>query len=635
MRTRFVLRRALANLSRYPEGYIFAWRGHNGPLLTPPNLIAVQRQDGTWYRRVRNITQDGPMPYTMQWYQQYLRAHDLPVWFLSLEHIAIIDGDAEAESLGLTNSLSPLPTPAPQRVAEFMQRSAHYILPGLRGPDLPFPIDLDATQRARLRFRFPATAANASIDPDNRVYVLPSGHITIRLRHRQGSAGALEGTDVRDEPVEADQVQWREETGSSHLASYRIEGRRVGLPAGVNRDRTQEATTARAHGGWVDLDEQPRGLGSLCWLDERVDSQIARDAGFASPQEVLWARERGDLDDVPTNNRPMTVWFPDPRYLDPVTHPRGEGRWEYLTTYAERQAHMNLGNQEAFPDDPTPTADLVWNRRDIARRTRRADDTQGIQMVWVPAARSPSPVLDNPDRPSSKSPTPDPSDTRVDSQTSLTHRPENDGVHDQTGVEGERVWQTVRIKGNIRTMDRSPAHANEPQEWKTWSVDQGGKWVQWHRYRELLRDWNEDLVMSLNKWREQTQRRAGFYAKRRDNRPSYTSEQRTWVFGYVKAAGGNRPDMSISDIAREFNRRFSQSRNDGGIQALVDNLRSEYEKFGGNQKPTSGRGRRKSKKRPATEPEPESRDDEEGNVEKDNDQRDGKDEGERDDGADE
>ena len=62
------MRRNLAALAWYPDGYWFLNELDEGvqqfvQLLTPPDQIAVQHDDGTWSRRVRIVDQDGPAPY--------------------------------------------------------------------------------------------------------------------------------------------------------------------------------------------------------------------------------------------------------------------------------------------------------------------------------------------------------------------------------------------------------------------------------------------------------------------------------------------------------------------------------------------------------------------------------------------
>ena len=595
IRNRFRIRRSLANLSRYPEGYAIVLplggRRHEVVLLTPPDLVAVQRADGTWYRRARNVAEDGLMPYTFAWYQEYLVEHDLPYYFMRPELYNMLEGTAEADALGITNSLAALPDPDYTWTRRRYPQAIQYLLPDSDVSTNTTPVDINAAQAERLGMRFPAITVNTEVFDDYRVYVHPTGHLTVRYTH-DNSADAVDRTQFRT----------LYESRSSYLASYRIEGREMGITASNNRDRTQESANARANGGIVDSDEQPNGLGQFDWLDREVDAEIAMQYGLNRPEGVMRARENGVLTNVPLRHRPLTVWRPDLRFLNPSVQPEGQGRWEYTTIPSRDLAWMNLGNQEHFDNIPHPTATQVFDRRrqtrdEIARgdRSLDADTTIGIDIVWVPTVSPGDLVLDPP-----RSPTPPQEDGLIDPKTGLAHQPKNDGKHDQTGVEGERNWQTIKINGKIFTLDRSRAHKDSVQEWKSWTVNAKGQWYQWKQYSSI--DWtNEVSVESMNKWREQATRRVGFYPKRELDRPDYTQPERTWVFGYVKDSKGERPTTTIAEITRLFNERFVPQRDEIGIQSLIDRLRKEYRKNGGNQKPNHGRGRRSSAAPTATD----------------------------------
>jgi hypothetical protein len=90
-------------------------------------------------------------------------------------------------------------------------------------------------------------------------------------------------------------------------------------------------------------------------------------------------------------------------------------------------------------------------------------------------------------------------------------------------------------------------------------------------------------INRLNKHREQTHQRAKVWAKRRETkREDYTQEENEYIWDLVAAAEGNRPAMSLSNITREFNRRFGSRvmRNETGIQSLVDRLRKMHKEHG-------------------------------------------------------
>lgn len=176
----------------------------------------------------------------------------------------------------------------------------------------------------------------------------------------------------------------------------------------------------------------------------------------------------------------------------------------------------------------------------------------------------------------------------VDLDSGLAHDPENRGENDQTGELEEYRYSTISLNSKSYTIDRSRAHADQVQEWKSWAVSTKGKWYQWKRYSAL--DWtNASEVEKMNKWRHQALKRAGFMPPR-SNRPrwDYAPEERDWVFQYVKAAEGGELATSIEELTRQFNLQFGDTRDVIGIQSLVSRLRKEYAIYDGEQKP-SGR----------------------------------------------
>lgn len=343
MRDRYRLRRQLANWAQFPEGYEFMHAVAGGPpraivLLTPPDQVAVRREDGTWIRRPRNEEEDGPEPYTMEWYLAYLRAHDLPLWFLRPEHLACVDNDAEAKFLGYNNSSSRVLPPTHYLEMRYPE------VPLYPGPDIysngeAYALNITETQLRRLARRFPATMANANAG-GYRIFVLPSGHIVIR--HRR--------TKHRERLADAAWVDWQPETALNMRASYRVEG--VTTPPTITRpaSRHVERQTMRDAGPMVrmvDLDQVPHGLGTWGWLNPAVDLQLARAFGLNTPLEVATARQNGMLAGMPVDARPMTVFTPNARYLNPTRQPAGPGQWEYLTTEGDNSsqalAWLNFG----------------------------------------------------------------------------------------------------------------------------------------------------------------------------------------------------------------------------------------------------------------------------------------------------
>ena len=598
LRIRFTFRRALANLSRFPEGYEIQFQipgGHRAiTILTPPDLVAVQRQDGTWFRRVRNVTEDGPPPYTEEWYQEYLRTYDLPHYFLRPEHLQMLQGNAEAENLGMNNSLPLLAQPIQTHMAQRYPRPVQYLLPDADVATQATPVDLSRSQQERLGFRFPGTTVNATMFNSYRVYVLPSGHITLRYHRTPGTAGNV--------AVNQDQLRAVDETASTYLASYRIQGGRMGLTAGSTCNRTQERSDAEQDGGLVDWNEQPNGVGTWRWLNRDVDPEIAIQYGLNTPEDVMRARQNGVLTNVPYNHRPLTVWYPDTRFVNPQVQPEGQGRWEYTTTPSQDLAWTNHGLQENFPNEPHPTAAQIWDLRrrqrdEIARGDRDEDTTADIDLVWVPEV---------PDNTPGRSQTPliDPDVT--DAKSGLNHQPKNRNENDQTGVPGERKYQTIKIQGKVYTVDRSRAHANVIQKWKSYALTKKGVWYQWRQYRNI--NWADpNSVEKLNKWREQALKRAGFPDKREETREPYTEDQLDWLFEYVKRANGERPNITMDELARRFNAQFpNQNRRTLGIQSVYDRLRGEWRDNDGQRKPRTHRTRRQSSQAtPTTEPEPE------------------------------
>ena len=98
----------------------------------------------------------------------------------------------------------------------------------------------------------------------------------------------------------------------------------------------------------------------------------------------------------------------------------------------------------------------------------------------------------------------------TDPDTGFQHQPKNRGENDQTGVVGERSYQTVKLdNGKLYTVDRSRIHVHKVQPWKSWTVKKNGVWFQWVSYPTL--DWTDrGAIAKMNNWREAALTRADF-----------------------------------------------------------------------------------------------------------------------------
>jgi hypothetical protein len=70
-------------------------------------MEAVQRADGTWFRTRRLINNQNPVPYSEQWYAEYLHHFGLPTYFLRGMHLAMMNDNLEPSRLGMHNAPSP------------------------------------------------------------------------------------------------------------------------------------------------------------------------------------------------------------------------------------------------------------------------------------------------------------------------------------------------------------------------------------------------------------------------------------------------------------------------------------------------------------------------------------------------
>ncbi|KAK3703308.1 hypothetical protein LTR37_014520 [Vermiconidia calcicola] len=615
MGRRYVRRLDSANLARYPEGYVFINTLANGEeypviLLTPPDLVAVQRADGTWYRRTRGErATDAPEPYTLEHYMNYLEANHLPPWFLRPEHTRILNLPAESQRLGLTDNL---PTPTPFPPSDYLvgryPTEPEYLRPNLRGEGVTYAYDATMWELRRLARRFPA-ALEAALRGNYRIYVTPAGHIFIRENTE------LLPNELLLNPGEG---RWDRETQKNMRSSYERENppatyqMELASPATaasseiVTANRPAEIAAATANGGYPDIGQLPHGRGRFEWLNEEVDQQLARALNYANPIEVVVAEESGAFDNVPLNNRPRVVFYPNRQYFNLTHQPRGDGQWRYFTTRgdgsAQTLAHMNHGGQHPETlDIPRPTASQLFQlRRRMQARLARGeidrDTTMDSEIVWVPAGDMPDDTSDA-GAESEHEPTPvDPVDDQnsdiIDSDSRLRHSPLNRGENDQTGTPGARNYQTRQIGDKKYTLDRSRSHVGPAEPHKSWVVTKNGEWFQYKKYH--LIDWtNKDSVEKLNKWREQACKRGEWPKKRKDDRDTYTDEQKEYLFVLIKANSGGRPKLSMAKLTRRFNQQFSNQRGEMGITGIYDRLRGQWRANNGERSERRPRGQNK------------------------------------------
>ena len=594
---RYQRRRNLAGFYRYPEGYEFQLElasGHQQSviLLTPPDLIAVRQQDGTWTRDARTAA-DGPAPYTEQWYADYLRANNLPLWFMRPEHASCALYDAEARWLNLQNVPSATNTLPPNNYLETRYAyQPQYPRPEIAGNGLTYSYQLTKQEVLRVARRFPATVAS-SMNNQYRIFVTPEGYIILRPEGR----GQNELTHPQGE------MEWLPESAENIRASYRIDGGydAVARPEStLTRNRTAEIAGARAAGHLVDLQTFPHGLGTWTWLNPAVDAGIAAGLNLNTPIDVVIARMNGGLAHLRQGDTPITVFTPNPRFLNPSGQPRGYGRWEYLTTggngSSEELAWLNFGGQAHFPINNQPSAaDMANLRRNYQYRLRTGevdeDYTSEIDLVWIPMDAPEDDEDDQDEETGSETSEGATGRDAVDPDTGEVHEPLNRGENNQTGPRGARWYQTRILEdGNKYTVDRTRAHAGTVEPHKSWIVTKRGYWQQYRNYASV--DWTDkNSVEKMNKWREQAFARNGWPTKRRDARNDYTEEQRDWFWTMVKEKKGERPEKTIKQLTELFNKKFTQKRSETGITAIVDRLRDIYRQYGEAGKPKPERRR--------------------------------------------
>lgn len=388
--TRFRARRQLAFYALFPEGYTFLNRLSNSTtvaamVLTPPNLIAEQDFEGRWTRRERVEAQDGPPPYTQQWYSMYLRNRCLPPWFMSVEHQSLIHNDHEAGLLGVPGASSSRPQlPPPEYLALRYPTVPLYLRPStdrssVLSYDLPSTTN-DRELRALAR-RFPAVLANRMLG-QNQISVSRTGHIILR----RVPADEISSLDIRSPS------NWRQESKSYLRASYRQHWVEQAPSLILPVSREAEEEILRAAGAFPDLDQIPHGLGHFSWLHE-IDERVADALGYRTPDEIVEARQTGGLAGMRDRDRPRVVWYPDRDFFQPQEQPTGQGYWEFFTVQGDSnarvQAALDWGNGPVFPDTSNPTAEDIWHLRQryrdlVTRGMISQDPTNGIELVWIP-----------------------------------------------------------------------------------------------------------------------------------------------------------------------------------------------------------------------------------------------------------
>lgn len=356
-------------------------------VLTPPDMIAEQDSKGLWTRRQRVEAENGPVPYTQKWYSLYLRNRCLPPWFLSLEHQSLVCNDREAGLLGIPGAASSRPQlPPAEYLALRYPTPPLYLRPSTDGRSVltyNFPETKNSRELRALARRFPAIIASRLLG-QKQISVLGTGHVTLRL------VTESETSDLDMRPAS----NWRQETKETFRASYRQDWVErapiVTLPA----IRQAEEENLRAFGAFPDLNQMPHGPGRFEWMDA-IDEQVARALGYRTSEEMAEARQLGALDDMRDQDRPRTVWYPDPDNFQPQEQPAGDGHWEFFTTEGESSARahaaLDWGSGPMLPDTPNPTAQDIWSLRQryrdlVARGVTDEDPTMGVELVWVPGA---------------------------------------------------------------------------------------------------------------------------------------------------------------------------------------------------------------------------------------------------------
>jgi hypothetical protein len=552
-------------------------------LLTPPSYQAVQREDGSWYRAPRLAGM--PLPYSQTWYQEYLRTHGLPRYFLQPRHLSMLQDNEEPMLLQRHNApSSAFAVPAPHNYLE-LRHPEQALWP--ESALAPYRIEiLSESRHASLARHFPAVEVTAF--PYN-TFVFPGGIIALSLPDEAYECPTFSENDV--DWVELDQ-------GTMVPSSYHQESTGLHPLSPANQSSDREALIqASVNNSVINPVEDIVGLGEESFLSD-ADRLEANRRGWATAHEVSMARRRGELaqGDGP-NAGPITIFTSDAEYLNPVEQPQGQGAWRFLTSEGEMSnaglASIQFGGSRGLPTQPS--ARQIRRLGQLFVQEGLTDLAAQINIVWVPGAEDDDdgadPTLDSEIDVPVEQEDPMELDQSQPTQTILGHTPagllidptNNNGIpggqHDQTGKWAE--YQTaVRHGGRTITIDRSRVWYNHPEPHKLEAYSAKG-WRKWGRADTM--DWkNKSKVTDLNKFRDQTHKRGGWPLLREVKREDYQMEELEFVMERVKAADGKRAKMEMEKLAADFHRRFPlRTESATGLQSLVDRLRKEYVDFGG------------------------------------------------------
>jgi hypothetical protein len=347
------------------------------------------------------------------------------------------------------------------------------------------------------------------------------------------------------------------------------------------------------------------GLGELAFLSD-ADRVEALRRGYATPHDVSMARRRGDLAvGTGINAGPIVVFWPNSETLNPAEDPQGPGAWRFLTSDGETSnaglAAIQFGGSRGLP--AYPSARHIRQLGQFFIQEGVTNLAAQIDLVWVPGAEDVEDevdlTLDNADLQEDEEEEEEeeeeelvesPASDARPAQASPRHNPEgllvdptnNDGVrggeHDQTGQRAD--YQTMaRHGGRVVTIDRSRAWFDHPEPHKLWCYSHRGwrKWIHW-----ASMDWKSKAqVNKLNKYREQTHKRAEWPRLREVKREDYSLAERQFIMDAIKAADGERSKIDMAKLTPEFYLHFPhRARNETGLQSLVDRIRKELKNHG-------------------------------------------------------
>ncbi len=562
-------RSQLAYFAGFPEGYVFINRLQNGQqhavvLLTPPDQIAVC-DFGFWYRRARVEERDGPAPYTANWYADYLILNRLPFWFLTPEHLRVLDG-REAARLGVQQHEDAYPFQPSWYLALRYSTFPRYPQPSPNGNTYAYdlPNDDNSVELRSLARRFPAVLAHHCLGL-RRVYIDSKGYVTVRVKKERFDEGRVVPILLKGH------LTWLPEDELTFRSSYQPGDTDVPRPA--QRDRQGEEDSARLAGGFPDIDQMPHGVGTLTWLDENLDRDTAHALGFQNPEEAINARQVGAMVCMHHQDRPRVVFWPERRFFQPQQQPNGHGQWAFFTTWgdsnARQLARLNFANQiiTGLPNTPDPTAEDIWILRQryqgrIADGEDVDDPTSAIELVWVPGEVD--------------------TEYGIDTHSGLAHQPLNRGCgdNDQTTTATWGRYQTTRLSNDKQyTVDRSPARKGEVEPHKLWAVGKTGKWKQ--RRGASTFNWHDtESILGLNAWRTTKLGKLGFSGGRKSTvLVPWADDERDWLSQVVeKSSGGNPMLTTCEKLTGDFNAHFSDrpARTAAATTSYYHRLKKEY-----------------------------------------------------------